>query len=284
MRRAGATALLLALAACSGGPGGGAPADDRLVVIGPSLVELMCASGLEDAIVGVDRYSTWPPSVRTKPVVGGYADPSFEAITGLRPTSLHVVGTSAPLAELAGLLGIPLHSYRFDTLEDVFASADTIRRLYGNGNDPGDGGGAASLSESLEAALDSIALSRAGLPPLSVLLVVYHEPGASSMTIAGRGTFLAGVLERLGCSVAAPASGGPWPVVSVEGVLDLAPDRVVGLFPDARDTSVVAAAESAFWSELGWAPPLSSSLFDPFLLIPGARIGETAGRLDRCLR
>jgi iron complex transport system substrate-binding protein len=276
MIRAMMLSAVLVLTACSPGPEAGSPVDDRLVVLGPSLVETMCAAGLEDRIVGVDRYAAWPPSVRSIPDVGGYSDPSLEVITGLSPTSIHIVGHNAALSDLAALLGIPLHSYRFDTLDDVMASADTIHRLYG--------GEALPLAVMIEEALDSIALSREGLEPMSALIVVYHEPGSSSMTVAGRGTFFDDVLARIGCSIAAPDGAGPWPAVSVEGVLDLSPDRIICMYPDAPDTLGTARAESTFWSGLGYGPPRVRCLFDSFLLVPGARIAETAGRINQCLR
>jgi iron complex transport system substrate-binding protein len=276
MNRVELLSAVLILAACSAGPGAGATVDDRLVVLGPSLVEMMCAAGLEERIVGVDRFSSWPLSVRSIPDVGGYSDPSLEMITGLSPTSIHIVGHQAALCDLAVLLGIPIHSYRFDTLDDVMASADTIQRLYG--------GDALPLGARIAAALDSIALSRAGLEPMSALIVVYHEPGSSSMTVAGRGTFFADLLDRIGCSIAAPEGAGPWPEISVEGVLELSPDRILCMYPDATDTLRTSEAESAFWSELSYAPPRMRCLYDPFLLIPGARIAETAGRIDQCLR
>ncbi len=66
--------------------------DNRFVVLGPSLVELMYASGLGARIAGVDRYSDWPEETWDLPQVGGYIDPSLEQIVSLDPTSIHVSG------------------------------------------------------------------------------------------------------------------------------------------------------------------------------------------------
>ena len=267
--------LVALLSGCSSGTGDEPATDDRLVVLGPSLVEMMCVAGLGPRIVGVDRYSAWPPSILSVQDVGGYSDPSLELIGSLAPTSIHLIGHNAALGELASTMGIPIHSYRFDTLDDILASADTIGRLYGDSVD---------LRGDLEAALDSVSGSRAGLESYSVLVVVYHEAEASGMTVAGHGTFLDDLLQRLGCSIAAPVGAGPWPAVSVEGILHLSPDRILCMFPDSPDTSRTAASEYAFWSGVGYEPPVVQCIFDPFVLVPGPRVARTAGRIAECLR
>ena len=57
----------------------------RIVSILPSLTESVCALEQCQRLVGVDRYSNYPASVRSLPVVGGGLDPNIEAIVALRP-------------------------------------------------------------------------------------------------------------------------------------------------------------------------------------------------------
>lgn len=263
------------LLACSGTGTSPQDGDDRFIVLGPSLVELIHVCGLSDRIVGIDRYTAWPPTLDAMDI-GGYLDPSLEAIVALAPTSIHMVGESAELDELAASLGIPIHRYRFDTIEDVFASADTLSARYA--------GGAGGFRTDLEADLDSIAaaIGHRGVSGSSALVVVYHESGASSVTVAGRGTFFDGLLERMGCTLSAPSSG-VWPMVSAEGVLELAPDVIICLFPDAADSSAIRRNETAYWTSLGFAEDRICSLFQSYLLIPGGRLGETAERMSECL-
>jgi len=57
----------------------------RIVSILPSLTETLCELEQCHRLVGVDRYSTWPPSLQRLPRVGGGLDPNIEAIVALRP-------------------------------------------------------------------------------------------------------------------------------------------------------------------------------------------------------
>ena len=57
----------------------------RIVSLAPSITETLFALGLGDRVVGVTRFCAYPPEARTRPRVGGYFDPSYEAIVALRP-------------------------------------------------------------------------------------------------------------------------------------------------------------------------------------------------------
>ena len=64
-------------------------APQRIVSLLPSLTETVCALGQCAKLVGVDRYSNFPQSVRALPQVGGGLDPQIEAIVALKPGLVH---------------------------------------------------------------------------------------------------------------------------------------------------------------------------------------------------
>ncbi len=74
------------------------PVPQRIVSLLPSLTESVCALGQCAKLVGVDRYSDYPASVRSLPMVGGGLDPNIEAIVALSP-DLVLVASSAPGTE-----------------------------------------------------------------------------------------------------------------------------------------------------------------------------------------
>ena len=248
--------------------------DTRFIVLGPSLVEIMFVTGLGSRIVAVDRYSEWPPVVQELPSVGGYVDPSLERISSLAPTSIHVSGNSPVLHELAEVLDIPCYSYRFDTLEDVFAVLDSLDARYG--------ADAKKYKNELEVRLDSLQYLMGNTFPVSCMIVVYHEPGSSSMTIAGRNTFFADLLSAMNCGIAAP-SAGAWPMISAEGVLEMAPDHIICLYPGRTDTTAVIILENDFWVDLGFQTSSIHCLFESYIMIPGGRLINIAERICSCL-
>ena len=65
----------------------------------------MCELGQCQRLVGVDRYSNFPASVRRLPQVGGGLDPNIEAIVALKPDVV-LLATSSRAGERLEALGI----------------------------------------------------------------------------------------------------------------------------------------------------------------------------------
>lgn len=265
-----AAVLPAILAACSRGPEPGPGGGVRLAVFGPSLVELVCEGGLEDMICGVDRFTEWPPSLDGVPRLGGYLDPSAEALAMLDPTDVLSVGRNPELQSICDLIGAEYHAFSFDTFEDVEASAESLEQGWG-----------ADLSgyrAGLYATLDSIRGSNAGRGP-SVAVVVWHEPGDGTMTLAGHGTWYEGLLQRMGLTLAAPVAG-TYPSVSVEGVLALRPGFILHLFPGmAGDSVSIVSSEREFWGTAGIPAGRIVFAFDEYMMIPGSRLAAIARRI-----
>lgn len=264
--------LLAALIpACSPEGGAGVPAGDgRAVVIGPSLVELFHEGGILDRVVAVDDYTLWPSEAGGLPRIGGYLDPSPEAVASLSATSIHSVGNSPRLAELARNLGIPYHHYSFDRLDDVMASCESLEALYPEASfDP--------FRERLERVFLENRVEEGG----TASLVVFHSDDGR-FTLAGAGTFYEDLLLGIGCSLAAPSTG-TYPDVSVEGILRLAPDALIFLAPDETDTTGLLEAQREFWEARGFPGERVFVLGGDFMLIPGARLPEIAEGLSACL-
>jgi iron complex transport system substrate-binding protein len=88
-----------------------AQSPQRIVSVLPSLTEGVCALEQCHRLVGVDRYSNHPASVRSLPVVGGALDPNIEAIVALRPDVV-LLAVSARVSERLESLGIKVLAKR----------------------------------------------------------------------------------------------------------------------------------------------------------------------------
>jgi iron complex transport system substrate-binding protein len=86
----------------------------RIVSVAPSNTEILHALGLGRRIVGVDRWSDYPPRVNSLPRVGSDLRVDVERVTALQPdlvvASLHVPGMedNLPAFERAGLAYVAL--------------------------------------------------------------------------------------------------------------------------------------------------------------------------------
>lgn len=255
-----------------------AAAPQRIVSLLPSLTESVCALGACGRLVGVDRYSTWPPSLAGLPRLGGGHDPDIEATLRLRPdVVLMPMGNARGAARLREL-GVPvlaLNMRTFDEVERVLGQLEHLLRL--------PAGSAQREWQRISAAVDAAAAS---LPPKARGVRVFFE-AAPGPWAAGEGSFIGELLARLGARNIVPAGMGPFPRLSPEFVLRAQPDVII--VPNRGMGSIPART----YSYPGW-PQAMRALKDGRVCMfndeesdtisrPSPRIAEAARLLAGCL-
>ena len=250
-------------------PAGGAR---RIVTLAPSMTDYLVALGAADRIVGVTRVDH-APEVAALPRVGGFLDPSPEAVLGLKPdlvlwvTDGGALGAVRRLGELSAgrfaILAIPVV-----TVADVPASARLVGEAIG---EPAAG---QALAARLQASLDRLRAGATGRPRPRVLFVVGREP----LVVAGPGSFPDELLRLAG---AENAVGGtrPWPVYPLEVAVATNPDLVIdAAFDEPADgiqrlSAIPAVRRGAV-----------ARLRRDDLLRAGPRMIEALGDLEQALR
>lgn len=224
------TASPLALASRPEGPQVLGPRSEapvrRVVTLAPSLTEMVLALGAGERLVGVSRFDE-RPEVAKLPRVGGFTDPSVEAVVALRPDLVLVFpgpGNQRPVRKLAELgvrvLVLPLHS-----VKDTLAAMRAVGQALGKARE------AEALVSRIEATRAKVraAAAKAKRPP-RVLLVYGFEP----LVVAGPGSFADELLRDAGGVNIAADAGTPYPVYSAERAVVARPDVVI----DAADVDV----------------------------------------------
>lgn len=189
----------------------------RVVTLAPSITDVVVALGHAGRIVGVTRFDT-APEVAALPRVGGFLDPSAEAVVALRPDLVLWLtdgGAFPPVRRIAEL-GVPVLAIPVVSVADVIAATRAVAAALG---DPAAG---ERLAAELEAAIRRARARSASLPRKRVLLLVGREP----LVVAGPGSYPDELLRILG---AANVVGGtvPWPVFPVEKAAAADPDVVI---------------------------------------------------------
>ncbi len=242
----------------------------RIVSLLPSLAETVCALGECQRLVGVDRYTNWPESVRKLPQVGGGLDPNIEAVVALRPDVV-LMATSSRAAARLEALGIAVVALEPKTHADMQRVLGKVGQLLGVED-------AQRVWRATDAGVQAAAQS---LPPAARGARVYFEvnPGPYG---AGPGSFIGETLARLGARNILPATLGPFPKLNPEFVVRANPDLIM---VGARSAEGLAARPG--WASMRALREQRLCVFSPeqsdVLIRPGPRMAEAARLMAACL-
>jgi len=247
----------------------------RVVSLSPALTEILFALDLGERVVGVTRYCDYPPEAAAKPRVGGYLDPSYEAIVALRPDLVLLQvehGEVRPRLEALGLETLEVDLRRVAAVPDAVQAVARRCGVAARG---------AAVAGDIRARLEAVAEQARGLPRPRVLVVVERDLGTGTVTrlwAAGPGSFYHDVLELAGGENVVSGGRVPYPEVSREGLIHLDPEVIVDVVPEPELRGATAAAARADWDALrelravrtGRVVPLDQE----FMVIPGPRIAD----------
>lgn len=244
----------------------------RVVTLLPSHTETVCALGACERIVGTDRFSNWPESVRALPKLGGIEDAAIERIVRLQPDVV-VAARSMRLMDRLEALGIRVFATEPVSHATVKRSIDDLATLLGV---PERG---AALWTRIEGEIETAART---VPQAVRGQRVYFEAGGSGWA-AGRGSFIGDTLAQLGLRNVVPDALGPFPKLNPEFVVRAQPDLIM-----APARALPAMATRPGWSSLRALEARRTCAFTPdeyeMLTRPGPRMGEAATTISRCLQ
>ncbi len=239
----------------------------RVVTLAPSLTETVLELGERERLVGVSRFDEFPEvaSVRR---VGGFIDPSIEAVIALRPDLVLVQpapGNQRPVEKIAEL-GIPVLALPMHTVAQTLESIREVGRVLGRS------ARAEEIVRQIEATRAKVRKRAEGRRKLRVLFVYDFEP----LVVAGPGSFADELLRDVGAKNAAEKAATPYPVYPVEAVLAARPDVIIDSDHDphgAEKLRRLGPLKEARWVRL----PSED------LMHPGPNLGRGLEQLARAL-
>ena len=250
-----------------------AQSPQRIVSLLPSLTESVCAMEQCQRLVGVDRYSNYPASVRSLPVLGGGLDPNIEGIVALRPDVV-LLATSSRASQRLESLGIKVVALEPRSHADVRRVLGKIGVLL----DIPEAAGAARLWRTIDASVEAAAQS---LSPRAKRARVYFEVNRGPYA-AGESSFIGETLTRLGVKNVVPASLGPFPRLNPEFVVRANPDVIM-----AGNRSMQGMASYPGWGSIKAVKEQRICAFgvdeSDVVVRPGPRMAEAARLMARCL-
>ncbi len=242
----------------------------RIVSLAPSLTELVSSLGLEKNLVGVTTFCDRPASVKSKPTVGGPANPSLEAVLRLKPDIVLVdeegIGSKAALRiQKLGVRTATFHGSRLNKLPEA------IRRL---GRELEVSEAAEQLAVRIEKSLKP---DREEYPKVRTLFVIWPDP----MVAAGSGSMLDDAMKMNRMENIASDVRSGYPRLSLEAVISRNPELII--VGQGEKLSVPMQRMIKHLNSLDAVKQSRICMVSDALYRPGPRIPEGIAELRRCL-
>jgi iron complex transport system substrate-binding protein len=238
----------------------------------PSLTESVCGMDQCQRLVGVDRYSNFPESVKHLPMLGGGMDPNIEGIVALKPDVVLVSSGSRASSRLEAL-GLKVFALEIKTHADVQRVLKTVGTLLGAPEDAG---------PRLWRVIDSsVSAASQSLSPKAKNTRVYFEVSRGPYA-AGESSFIGETLKRLGVKNVVPAALGPFPKLNPEYVVRANPDVIM-----IGNRSMQAMVPYPGWNSIKAVKDQRICVFgvseSDIVVRPGPRMAEAARIMAKCL-
>ena len=245
----------------------------RIISMLPSLTEGVCAMNQCQRLIGVDRYSNYPESLKNLPKLGGGMDPNIEAIVALKPDVVLVSGKSRASERLEAL-GIKVVALETKTHADVRRVLSVLGVLLA----VPEAQGAERVWRIIDSSVSAAAQS---LPAKAKTARVYFEVSRGPYA-AGEASFIGETLTRLGVKNVVPAKLGPFPRLNPEFVVRANPDVIM-----IGNRSMINAVAYPGWNSIKAVKNNRVCVFgndDADVVVrPGPRMAEAARLMAKCL-
>jgi ABC-type Fe3+-hydroxamate transport system substrate-binding protein len=245
--------------------------------LSPAATEILIGIGAGDRLVAVSNYDPKRPETKSLPRVGDYQTTDWEQLAALRPkvmiTQFAIDRLPRGLVQKADALKIQLINVPITRLDDIYAAMRTL----GKAVDQPELGVAAA--DQLKQGFAVLRKENSGRKVRA--MIVIDDTGRG---VVGRENYLNDALEAAGGENVVTAA--PYPSIDKEILLELDPEVIFQLLPDASPQVKSAAQE--LWKSM---PNLQAvrkgrvHIFtDTWVLRPSHHIGDLAERFASALK
>jgi iron complex transport system substrate-binding protein len=191
----------------------------RVICLMPSVTDTVYALGAGDDVVAISDYTKYPAEALKKPSIGDLIKPSIETIVALHPDLVIGYQPKGPLEVTDQLerIGIPIFLVSPHGIAGIMHSVETIGQALNRTQQ------ADALINSLQLRVDAVKARTNDLPAPRVFMPIWYDP----ITTIGKNAFITEVIEAAGGRSVTDDMTAEWPQVSMEVVLQRAPDALV---------------------------------------------------------
>ena len=191
----------------------------RILPLTPSLAEILFALGLDERIVGVTDFATYPKAARKKPRVGTFINPSLEKILALEP-DLVIVGSERQDEKTNAALknfSIPVYRIRPVDLNTIYRSISNLGEITQTLPQ------AQKVIIEMKKRVAAVERRVARLPRKRV----FYQVGIDPIVSVNQQTFAADLIRRAGGILVTVDNPVRYPRYSIERVIVDAPEVII---------------------------------------------------------
>jgi iron complex transport system substrate-binding protein len=191
----------------------------RVICLMPTVTDTIYALGGGDDVVAISDYTKYPSAALKKPSVGDLIKPSIETIVSLHPDLVIGMQPAGPMEVTDQLerAGIPIFLVSPHGIAGIFHSVETIGMALNRTPE------ADALVQILRQRVDAVTARTKGLPAPRVFMPIWYDP----ITTIGKNAFITEIIAAAGGRSVTDDLPTEWPQISMEVVLERAPDALL---------------------------------------------------------
>lgn len=253
-------------------------ANERLVVAGGSLTELIFSLGAGDRIAGVDQTTSFPPATATLPHIGYWKQLSSESILSLRPDSLITWQDAGPAIALDQLRSQGVNVITLPRIPATVEQMYTNIRTLAMALDTSAQGEAliTALRQRLNQVQHSVAAQK---QPVTALFIL--SMGSGTPQVAGKGSVADAIMTLAGARNLAQHS--QYRSYSVEALIAANPDVIIVTSQMVRGDINRLSAISGITRTSAWKNHRIVTIDQALILGMGPRVADATEMLHRQL-
>jgi iron complex transport system substrate-binding protein len=212
----------------------------RVICLMPTVTDTAFALGAGDDVVAISDYTKYPAAALTKPSVGDLIKPSIETILSLHPDLVIGMQPKGPMEVTDQLerAGIPIFLVSPHGIAGIFHSIESVGLALNRAPQ------ADALIHNLQQRVDAVRTRTKGLPAPRVFMPIWYDP----ITTIGKNAFITEVIEAAGGRSVTDDLSTEWPQISMEVVLERAPDAL--LLVRGGKTTLKVLQDRPGWSSM----------------------------------
>ena len=193
----------------------------RIISLTPATTEILFALGLDDEIIAVSSFCSWPLKAGEKTKAGSFSSPNIEKIISLKPDLVFVTGMEQEnISTMLSGLGIKYISVDPKNIDELMYSIEKIGEITGKINE------AKGINRNIKNVLseiDKFVSGKTFSEKPHVYMEIWHDPIMSP----GKGSFVDDMIKRAGGISVTSDLRRSYSRIDPEVVISRNPDRII---------------------------------------------------------